>query len=440
MTNPQDRTLSQEVLPEAQSPSIPENVQSKMKRLPSPASRTELGFPGLLLGAAAVVALFGALATGMHALGPVLTERGPTYSEWVQPLPNDLLTRIQWFLGDMTEPQFYKSWLASIGLLAGATLAWWAGTRGKKWAGMPISYGSGLWPWILGSATLSLALSNLAFGAWLSEGWQPTFVPFVCVATAVVLVYGKGWPVLLTGAILGAATTTPVAMVLIKFVTGPAALPPVVANTLAMSLGAAITFIVVRYVPWMQLPKPIPQQDPEPHIESPAAITTIAGKPTLVKEAIWTIRRVIADFTETQFFANELASIGVILGVVGAFLLNPLFPAYGANLLPQILFVQALTSAIGVIVWRHLYRGGGWAPTYISVVSVGPASVLAYNGSALSIIGGAVAGALLCPIIARAVSARLPKDFHPFIGNTISMAISVSLIVPGLGLILALNG
>ena len=436
-TNNTRRNLSQEELPDAH---VHNGSPAEMPAALSPKQRTELSFTGLLIGATAVVAVFGALAAGLSALAPLLTERGPTYTEWVQPLPNDLLTRIQWFLGDMTEPQFYKSWLASIGLLAGATLAWWAGTRGKKWAGMPISYGSGLWPWILGAATLSLLLSNMAFGGWLGEGWQPTFVPFVCVATAVVLVYGKGWPVFFTGAILGTVTTTPIAMALIHFVTGPVALPPVVANTLAMSIGAAITFILARYLPWMRLPKPIPQQDPEPHVEPPAAITTISGKPTLVKDAIWAVRRVITDFTETQFFANELASIGVILGVVATFLLNPLFPSYGTNLLPQILFVQALTSAIGVIVWRHLYRGGGWAPTYISVVSVGPASVLAYNGSTLSIIGGAVAGALLCPIIARAISARLPKDFHPFIGNTISMAISVSIIVPGLGLIAGLIG
>ncbi|MGR0160790.1 hypothetical protein [Paenarthrobacter nitroguajacolicus] len=400
--------------------------------------RTELSLAGLLIGATAVVALFGALTAGISALSPVLADQGPTYTEWVQPLPNDLLTRTQWALGDMTEPQFYKSWLASIGLLAGAALAWWAGNRGKKWAGMPISYGTGLWPWILGSATLSLALSNLAFGGGLGEGWQPTFVPFVCVATATVLVYGKGWPVFLTGAILGAVTTTPVAMVLINFVTGPLALPSVVANTLAMSIGAAATFIIARYLPWMRLPKPAPQQDRDAHAVPQVPARTIPGTPTLIKDAVWTVRRVIADFTETQFYANELASIGVILGVVAAFLMNPLFPAYGTNLLPQILFVQALTSAIGVIVWRKLYRGGGWAPTYISVVSVGPASVLAYNGSALSIIGGAIAGALLCPLIARFVSARLPNDFHPFIGNTISMAISVSIIVPGLGLVAGL--
>jgi hypothetical protein len=294
---------------------------------------------------------------------------------------------------------------------------------------MPISYGSGLWPWVLGSSALSLVLSNLAFGWKLSEGWQPTFIPFVCVATSLVLIYGRGWPVLFTGAVMGAITTTPVAMLLITYVTGPLGLPPVVANTLAMSFGATLTFVVSRGLPWMVLPAAAP------HTTDPQTATTIDGAPTRSKDAIWTIRRIIADFTETQFYANELASIGVILGVTLAFVLNPLVPSYGTALLPHILFAQALTSAIGVVVWRRLYRGGGWAPTYISVVSVAPATVLAFNGSALSIVVGAIAGALLCPVIARPISNRLPSDFHPFIGNTMSMAISTAIVVTAVGLI-----
>lgn len=388
----------------------------------------ELSLPGLLLGAGVVVAAFGVLCSGLVALTPHLNPVGADYTTWLDTVAHgDVLSRVQWALGDITEPQFYKSWIASLGLLLGATLAWWAGTRGKPWAVMAISYGSGRWPWILGSSALSLVLSNLLFGSRLDDGWQPTFIPFVCVATALVLVYGAGWSVLFTGAIMGAITTTPVAMVLIATVTGPLDLPSVVANTTAMSIGTVITFLIARRLPWMHLPASADTTVAEP------PPTTIVGTPGTRKDAVWTIRRIVADFTETQFYANELASIGVIAGVVLAFVLNPLFPSYGTALLPHILFAQALTSAVGVVVWRHLYRGGGWAPTYISVVSVAPATVLAFDGSALAIVTGAVAGALLCPVIARPISARLPKDFHPFIGNTISMAASTAAIVTAAG-------
>jgi phosphotransferase system glucose/maltose/N-acetylglucosamine-specific IIC component len=155
---------------------------------------------------------------------------------------------------------------------------------------------------------------------------------------------------------------------------------------------------------------------------------------------VWAARRVLSDFTETQFFANELASIGVILGVSIAFVLNPALPSYGSNLVPHIIFAQALTSAIGVVVWRRWYRNGGWAPTYVSLVSVAPAAVLTFNGSWLSIVGGAVLGAVLAPPVARTISARLPKDFHPFIGNTLSMAISTAIVLPTLGVLSSFIG
>ncbi|WP_235036420.1 hypothetical protein [Arthrobacter sp. 18067] len=326
----------------------------------------------------------------------------------------------------MTEPLFFKSDLAALGLLAGAALAWFAGRLKKRWAGS-LTYGTGLWPWVLASASLSLLLSNLAFGWMLDDGWQPTFVPFVCVAPAMVLVYGAGWKTSLTAAILGATTTTPLALLLIPIVSTPLGLPVVVANVLAMSLGSVVSFAVARQLPWLVLRESgLPARQHQP----PSGADLIFRS-----DALWAARRVLKDFTETHFFANELASLGVILAVAAAFVLNPGLPSYGSNLLPHILFAQALTSAIGVVFWQRWYRGGGWAATYASVVSVAPAAVLAYGGSWSAIVGGAVLGAILAPPIARAISARLPAGFHPVIGNTAAMAVSTAAALPLLGLL-----
>jgi len=388
--------------------------------------REELALPGLLLGGALVVGAFAALAAALSAV-PTGNQGIADYPEWLAAVPDDLVTRLQWVLGDITEPQFYKSWIASLGLLVGATVGWWAFRTKKRWAGEPIAYGSGLWPWMLGAAGTSLLLSNLLFAGRLADGWQPTFVPFVCVAPAVVLIYGRGWSTLLTGATLG-VVTTPLAMLLIDVVTVPLELPAVVANTASMSIGTAAVFVLCRFLPWMTLPVAAPESQEE---------TAAAEKkaPTLVSDTVWMVRRVITDFTETQFYANEWASLGLIAGAVLTTLLNPEFASYGSGLLPQIMLAQALTSAVGIVLWRHLYRGGGWAPTYISLVSVTPATVLAYGDSSLALVLGAVAGAVLCPVIARPVSNALPHDFHPFIGNTVSMAVATSIIVPVIGLV-----
>ena len=394
---------------------------------PSPEPSVEHSAAGTALGAFGMVAVVGVFAFLLHMLAQHSPQIGPGYAGWPQDAVDTPWAAVRWFLGDMTEPLFYKSDLAALGLLAGAAVAWWVGRRGAKWAGS-LGYGTGLWPWVLVSASMSLILSNLVFGWMLDDGWQPTFVPFVCVAPALVLMYGAGWRTCITGAVLGAATTTPLALLFIVTVSEPLGLPPVVGGVLAMSVGSVISFLAARRMPWLVLREPRPATQPE--------LPPSSFNRNLAGDAAWAARRVLKDFTETHFFANELAAACLILAVAAAFVLNPALPSYGTGLLPHILFAQALTSAIGVTLWRGWYRDGGWAATYASGVSVAPAAVLAYGGSWTGLVGGAVVGAVLAPPLARAISARLPAGFHPVIGNTAAMAVSTAIALPVIGLLL----
>jgi hypothetical protein len=388
---------------------------------------------GTAVGAFGMVVVIGVFALLLHMLGQESLRIGPVYAGWPEAVADSPLAALRWFFGDMTEPLFFKSDLAALGLLAGATLAWWSGRGGARWAGS-LSYGTSLWPWVLASASLSLLLSNLAFGWMLDDGWQPTFVPFVCVAPAMVLLYGGGWRSCVTGAVLGAGTVTPLALLFIPTVSAPLGLPPVVANVLAMSLGSLVSFLIARRLPWLVL-RIIDRTSTEPEPSTQRRRPPSSAGRNVLSDAAWAARRVLKDFTETHFFANELAGACMILAVGVAFVLNPELPSYGSKLLPHILFAQALTSGIGVVLWRCWYSGGGWAATYASVVSVAPAAVLAYGGSWTGMIGGAVLGALLAPPIAKAVSARLPAGFHPVIGSTAAMASATAVALPVLGLL-----
>lgn len=64
------------------------------------------------------------------------------------------------------------------------------------------------------------------------------------------------------------------------------------------------------------------------------------------------------------------------------------------------------------------------------MVSVAPATVLAFGGTTGSVIAGALTGALAGPPLAAAISGRLPADTHPFVGNVISMSVSTAVTVP----------
>ncbi|WP_240998662.1 MULTISPECIES: hypothetical protein [Pseudomonas] len=331
----------------------------------------------------------------------------------------------RWVVGDISEVAFYKHEFASIGLLAGAGLGWWANHTGKRWQGFAICYGTGLWPWVVTSSLLGLGLGNLLWGWTLSaDTWQPTFVAFVSMPAATVLLFGRGWRVALTGAVMGAVLITPACLLIVKYVCTPLALPVVIGNVTGMAVGSVIGFLLCKRFPVLVRPDAAPAQAP-PVVASPANYGLR-----------WTLRRILADFSEAPFFGNEWASLGLVLGALLALMLNPASPFYGSGWLLQLLAAQTLASALGVLIWRRQWIARGWYPTYIPVVSVAPAAILVHGGSLPVIILSAALGALLAPPLAVAISQRLPSYMHGYIGNVLSMAISTVLILPLIGLII----
>ncbi|RON83829.1 hypothetical protein [Pseudomonas fluorescens] len=353
----------------------------------------------------------------------------PDYNHMVSSLP-DASAWVRWVLGDISEVAFYKHEFASIGLLAGAYLAYWANRTGKAWQGFAICYGSGLWPWLVTSSLLGLLLSNLLWG-WTvtSTSWQPTFAAFVSLPAAMVLMFGGGWKVTINGAIMGALLVTPMSLFFVNYVVNPLELPVVIGNVSGMAVASVLAFLLCRYLPGLvksaqtgeakkSTSAPLPEKKPDYGV-------------------VWSLRRVLADFSEAPFYGNEWASLGLILGALLAFTLNPLSPAYGSAVLPQLIAAQALTSALGVVIWRRHWIQRGWYPTYVPLVSVVPAAVLTYGGSWSVIALSALLGALIAPPLACALAKRLPPDMHGFIGNVLSMAVSTAVIIPLIGWLIA---
>lgn len=347
----------------------------------------------------------------------------PGYSDMVSGLPEPSAW-LRWVLGDISEVAFYKHEFASIGLLAGAYLAYWANRTGKTWQGFTICYGTGLWPWLVTSSLLGLLLSNLLWG-WTvtATSWQPTFAAFVSLPAAMVLMFGGGWKVTINGALMGAVLVTPMCLLIVNYACHPLGLPVVIGNVLGMAIASVFAFLLCRYVPSL--------------VKSEYAQKPAEPLPVITKApdygVIWSLRRVLADFSEAPFFGNELASLGLLLGAVLAYSLNPMSPVYGSGLLPQLIGAQALTSAIGVVIWRRQWMLRGWYPTYVPLVSVVPAAVLTYGGSWQVIASSALLGALIAPPLACALAKRLPADMHAYIGNVLSMAISTLTIIPLIG-------
>ncbi|GLO12918.1 hypothetical protein PPUJ20028_14990 [Pseudomonas putida] len=358
----------------------------------------------------------------MLLVASLLLGQWPDYAQLATTLDQPL-SRLRWIVGDISEVAFYKHELPALGLLLGACLAHWAHVRGYRWQGFAICYGSGLWPWVFISSLMGLLLSHTLWGWTLTSGtWQPTFVAFVSLPAAMVLLFGAGWRVTLTGALLGALLVTPASLLIVNYLCYPLQLPVVVGNVSGMAVASLVAFLLCKRFPaWVR-----PSQ-------APVAVEPVASQPDY--GVVWTLRRVLADFSEAPFFGNELASLGLLLGVLLAYLLAPAAPAYGSMLVMHIVAGQAMASLVGIVFWRGQWQARGWYPTYIPIVSIVPAAVLTHGGSWQVVVASAVLGALVAPPLAVAITQRLPAYVHGYIGNVVSMAISTLGIVPLIGLL-----
>jgi hypothetical protein len=382
----------------------------------------------------------GVVAFGFALYGIMLVLEGSiqlnsalfSFGTWLEMAPDNILYRFLWLFGDVSEAEFYASLFGGIGILAFAALAYLLDRAGSEWKGYPISYGTGLWPWILASTSIGLVLSVTLFGGLLAGGLVPTFVPFVSVPAGVVFVYGRGWKNALTGGILGALITFPIALLLNQYVLNPLALPPVIGNVTGMWLGGAIVFELCRYLPWMTREEAPPEGEHIPEEEADLPEPPPAVDPSKIG---WFPRRVLCDFSEAQFYGNEYASAGLILGTLLSWVLNPMHPALGSGLLPAILLSQILASAVAVFLYYERWRELEWYPSFVPVVSVAPAAVLTFGGTLQSIVAGAVLGAIAGPPVAQFVIDRLPNHWHLYVGNTFSMGLCTLIIVPALGLL-----
>jgi hypothetical protein len=338
----------------------------------------------------------------------------------------------RWVVGDLSELLFYKHEFASLGLLAGAVMAYWASRQGKRWRGFELGHNTLLWPWVLLSSVLGLLLGNLLWGWTVASGpngpvWQPTLVAFVSLPAAVVLVHGRGWRVALLGAAGGALLVTPLSLLAVGLIGRFLEWPSMVSSALGMGLGTwAGLWLLGRFPECLG-----------PRGQCPAfgAVCGTSMAPGPRPGIAWWLRRSLADFTEGLFCANEWASLGLILGVWLAWWLNPLAPAHGSQLLPQLFGGQLLCALLAVWVWRRQWRALGWYPTYVPLVSVVPAAILLLGGSWPILLGSAVAGALIAPPLSAALIGRLPASLHRCVGSFLGMAISVLLIVPPLALL-----
>lgn len=338
-----------------------------------------------------------------------------SYANIVDGIADSVPKQIQWFFMDFTEAQFYAGVCAGAGVIVGGAVAWILAVKGSKYAGFDVCYGSStMFPWVLASQVISLALAIFVFRyidlfRGESVTWAATFITVVGAPPAVMLLYGPSVSALLTSSVLGGLICAPTATWIGNQIITPLGLPGVVGNVLTMAITGIIVCMVCKAAPWVE------KKEIKPHKS--------CGREEDVYSASWFVRRVLAEFTEAPFYGNEVASLFVLAGAVIDWVVCSTHGANGAGAVPAIILSQFTGAAVGVFLYARKFENGGWYATYVPVVSVGPACVLVFGSSIpVALFAGALGGVLGGPV-AEFFAGKLPEGVHVTVANVTSMAI-----------------
>ena len=338
------------------------------------------------------------------------------YNNLISGILNSMPKQIAWFFMNFTEAQFYASAFAGVGVIVGGFVAWILAMKNSKYAGFDVCYGSStMFPWGLASQVISLGLAIFVFGyidgfSDSSVTWIATFITVVGAPPAVMLLYGPSLPALLTASIVGGLNCAPTAIWIGNYIVTPWNIPGVVAHVTTMAITGIIVCMVCKVLPWV---KPVPVK---PHRKGAAA-------PDDVYSTSWFIRRVLADFSEAQFYGNEVASICLLIGATIGTLVCGTHGAYGSGAVPAIILSQFVGAAVGVFLYAGKFDNGGWYATYVPVVSVGPACVLMFGATIPVAVFAGVLGGVLGGPVAEFFGDKLPEGVHGTVANVTSMAI-----------------
>lgn len=370
-----------------------------------------------------------ALYYGMNALEPTLTANPHLFgfAEWITGAAAEPGWKVLWAIGDFTEGTVHKSLLGSIGLVGFGFIAHWINKTKPEVKIYGISFNTGNFPWVVIAATSGLLISAFLYGRYLGTlGWLPTFLPGCTIPAALVTMYGGGWKTSLTSGVLSGIVQFPLAYVGMILAVKMGMPSLVLVTVFGMTAGGFIITEVFRLLPWTRaivFGKVAPSFPG--YGENRAAIPV---EPTMG----WVFRRTVTDPTEVFFFGSEIAGIGLLIGSMLSWFLNPLHNVYGIpHLFTAVLAAQLMGCSLCALVYYKKWKDFAWYPTYTVPISVGV--ILLQFGTALPLI---LVSVLLCTFIIPPiawkfmcfVTSKMPR-YPGMCGSVSGMGVGIAICV-----------
>jgi len=288
--------------------------------------------------------------------------------------------KVEWFFADITEAAFLASMPASLLMCIMGFVAAYLEKKKSPHAGTGVDGNSGVFKWMFIAMIISLILGQIMYDWAFPMGWIPTFAAFLTVQVFIAF-YGVSPAKVITSIVVGTIVTFPVCNFFLQKVVNPCKLPLFVAVSIGVFFTVPICSELFRLMPWMKkAPAPAPDPSAAP-----------APKPSPGK---FFVHRVFGDIGELTIWGSSLAAIGMYVGAIISWILNPLHPCYSLGNFPLVMSAQILTAALAIFIWYPKWKKGGWAFTFAGVVFVS-AVLCTYPNSWVIVIPTIIIGAVI---------------------------------------------
>lgn len=298
-----------------------------------------------------------------------------------------VLSEIQWLIGEIPEGQVMRTWVCGIVMIIFTLVGYYFERTNSPFRGTDLAGGSGYFVPMFLVSTGAMLLANLAYHRATENGWEATFISFCSLAPLLFSIYGGGAKKIATEIILGGLAPAGFAVyVAMPFIVKPLGLPAFVSAAVGMAVTVPIGVIICRHLPWMT---PIDMSIYKPSPEDTRKFS----------DSRLYVRRLLADPSELIFWGSSWGTVGMYIGAVLAWWLNPLANSCAAYKFPTVMCCQLITIATSIFIWFPKVKRGENAFTFSGFVIIS-AFINTYEMNIPLLIISILVAAVLTPLTA----------------------------------------
>lgn len=298
---------------------------------------------------------------------------------------------LQWYIGEWSEPQVFRILPAALLSVVTAFAGYYFERVNSKWRGSDTCGGTGLFPQIFAMSILSLLICDLIYYRDAAYGFMPTFIPMACVIVALTLEYGCDWKKFVT--ITSFAGTIPylIARYAVLYLMDPFQFPRPVGGWIGMLFGTMIAWQIVKILPWMTKRSEEQKQ--------------VAVQRAAISDKKLYIERILADPSELICWGSSWNTIGMLIGGILGWAMNPNASSCKEGWIPVIFAAQFLTLAISNYIFFPWIKEKKMPYVFTGYVPIS-CFINCYVESSMWIFISILASAILAPLLTKWIEVK----------------------------------